>query len=42
VIGHRQVADAYLAALAASNNSLLATFNHALAQAVPQHVILIP
>ena len=42
VIGHRQVTDAYLAALAASNNSLLATFDQAMAQAVPQHVMLIP
>jgi len=42
VIGHRQVTDAYLAALAASNNSLLATFDQAVAQALPQHVTLIP
>jgi len=42
VLGHRQVTDAYLAALAASNNALLATFDEALAQSVPQHVVLIP
>lgn len=42
VVGHRQVTDAYLAALAASNNALLATFDQALAQAVPQRVMLIP
>lgn len=42
VIGHRQVTDAYLAALAASNDGLLATFDQALARAVPLHVVLIP
>lgn len=42
VVGHRQVTDAYLAALAASNHALLATLDQALAQAVPQHVVLIP
>jgi len=42
VVGHRQVTDAYLAALAASNNALLATFDQALAQAVPRDVVLIP
>lgn len=42
VVGHRQVTDAYLAALAAANNATLATFDQALAQAVPQHVVLIP
>lgn len=42
VVGHRQVTDAYLAALAASNNALLATFDQALAQAVPHRVTLIP
>lgn len=42
VTGHRQVTDAYLAALAAANDGLLATFDQALAQAVPQHVLLIP
>ncbi len=41
VIGHRQVTDAYLSALAASNNGVLATFDQALAEAVPQHVVLI-
>lgn len=42
VVGHRQVTDAYLSALAASNNGLLATFDQALAQAIPKHVVLIP
>ena len=42
VVGHRQVTDAYLSALAASNSGLVATFDQALAQAVPQHVVLIP
>lgn len=42
VVGHRQVTDAYLAALAASNNALLTTLDQALAQDVPQHVVLIP
>ena len=42
VTGHRQVTDGYLAALAASNNALLATFDEALAREVPQHVVLIP
>lgn len=42
VVGHRQVTDAYLAALAAANNAMLATFDQALAQVVPQHVVLIP
>jgi len=41
VVGHRQVTDAYLAALAASNGALLATFDQALAQNSP-HVVLIP
>jgi toxin-antitoxin system PIN domain toxin len=42
VIGHRQVTDAYLAALAASKHALLATFDQALAQEAPEHVVLIP
>lgn len=42
VVGHRQVTDAYLSALAASNSGLLATFDKALATAFPQHVVLIP
>ncbi len=42
VAGYRQVTDAYLSALAAKNNGLLATFDQALARAVPQRVVLIP
>ena len=42
VVGHRQVTDAYLSALAASNGGLLATFDQALAQEASQHVVLIP
>lgn len=42
VVGHRQVTDAYLAALAASNDAVLVTLDEALARAVPQHVVLIP
>lgn len=42
VTGHQQVTDAYLATLAASNNGVLATFDRALARAVPEHVVLIP
>jgi predicted nucleic acid-binding protein len=42
VVGHRQVADAYLAALAVSKDGLLATFDAALAKALPDRVTLIP
>lgn len=42
VVGHRQVTDAYLAALAARDGGLLATFDEGLAQAVPQQVVVIP
>ena len=42
VVGHRQVTDAYLSALAASHHARLATFDQALAQVAPQHVVLIP
>lgn len=42
VVGHRQVADAYLAALAASRGATLATFDQALATALPGSVLLIP
>ncbi len=41
VVGHRQVTDAYLAALAASRGAKLATFDGALAAARPQAVTLI-
>jgi toxin-antitoxin system PIN domain toxin len=42
VIGHRQVTDAYLASLAANRGARLATFNLALASALPGEVDLIP
>jgi len=42
VTGHRQVTDAYLASLAASHGTRLATFDEALATTLPQHVELIP
>jgi hypothetical protein len=42
VVGPQHVTDAYLAALAASNNGLLATLDQGLAQDAPQHVVLIP
>jgi len=42
VAGHRQVTDAYLAALAARNHGLLATFDEGLERSVPRHVVLIP
>lgn len=41
VLGHRQVTDAYLAALAVSNGGRLATFDHALADALPDATELI-
>jgi uncharacterized protein len=42
VVGHRQVTGAYLAALAASRAFRLVTFDRALAQSLPEHVVLIP
>jgi toxin-antitoxin system PIN domain toxin len=42
VVGHRQVTDAYLAATAATRQARLATFDRALAAAIPAHVALIP
>ena len=42
VTGHRQVTDAYLASLAATHGSRLATFDEALANTLPDHVLLIP
>lgn len=41
VVGHRQVTDAYLAALAANRGARLATFDVGLAQVFPEHVVLI-
>ena len=41
VRGHRQVTDAYLAALAAANGGLLATFDAPLARALPGTVVMI-
>ena len=42
VVGHRQVTDAYLAALAESRGGRLATFDQRLAAALPEYVELIP
>jgi toxin-antitoxin system PIN domain toxin len=42
VVGHRQVTDTYLAATAAVRQARLATFDRALAEALPAHVTLIP
>ncbi|MBF4163024.1 TA system VapC family ribonuclease toxin [Nocardioides acrostichi] len=42
VIGHRQVTDAYLAALARSRGGALASFDRALAATLPEIVELIP
>lgn len=42
VHGHRQVTDAYLAALAVANGGLLATLDAALAGELPAAVVLIP
>jgi toxin-antitoxin system PIN domain toxin len=42
VTGHRQVTDAYLAALAAHHGGRLATFDRALALALPDSVELVP
>jgi len=41
VIGHRQVTDAYLAALAARRGCRLATFDQALAEVLPNETELI-
>jgi toxin-antitoxin system PIN domain toxin len=41
VIGHRQVTDAYLAALAVSRGCRLATFDKALAEVLPNETELI-
>lgn len=42
VVGHRQVTDAYLAALAASKGGRLATFDQALARVLPDSTEPIP
>jgi toxin-antitoxin system PIN domain toxin len=42
VVGHRQVTDAYLAALAAKRGGLLATLDQGLAEAAPDRVLLVP
>lgn len=42
VVGHRQVTDAYLAALAQSNGGLLATFDEGIAVLRPQATLLVP
>jgi predicted nucleic acid-binding protein len=41
VAGHRQVTDAYLAALAVSQRGRLATFDNALVEALPAQTELI-
>ena len=41
VVGHRQVTDAYLAALAKSRGGRLATFDRALSEALPDETELI-
>lgn len=42
VIGHRQVTDAYLAALARANNGRLITFDRGLAALHPDVTVLVP
>lgn len=42
VRGHRQVTDAYLASLAAANAGMLATLDEALAEELPDKVVLMP
>lgn len=42
VIGHRQVTDAYLAAVAAHRRSHVATFDRGLASLRPAHTLLVP
>lgn len=42
VIGHRQVTDAYLAALAARHATHIATFDGGLAALRPAHTLLVP
>lgn len=41
VRGHRQVADAYLAGLAAAHDGVLATFDRGLAQEAPDRIVLV-
>ena len=42
VIGHRQVADAYLVSLARAHADVLATLDEALAASHPDHTLLLP
>ncbi len=42
VVGHRQVTDAYLIALARVNGGLLATFDKGMARVTEPRVVLIP
>lgn len=42
VVGHRQVTDAYLAALATHHGGRLATLDRALCEALPESTLLIP
>jgi hypothetical protein len=42
VVGHRQVTDAYLAALTSSRNTRVATFDRGMTILRDQHTLLIP
>ena len=42
VVGHRQVTDAYLAALAVHHGGRLATLDRALSEALPTSTLLVP
>lgn len=42
VIGHRQVTDTYLTAMAAQHDGRLATLDRGLVEALPNHTFLIP
>ena len=42
VVGHRQVADAYLVSLARTHSATLATLDAGLASSVPRHTVLLP
>lgn len=42
VVGHRQVTDTYLAALAVKRGALLATFDRGLALSLPERTFLVP
>ena len=42
VVGHQQVTDSYLVALAVAHGGRLATFDRGLAEALPEGAFLIP